>query len=103
MPIETYRLEVSELDDRTGITADVYGDDDLVEARTTISYDEYGVESASDRTDPFAATREVTADVTATDLQVERDGGGFSFRFVGDRDELLSVRIEDHELGLDGS
>ena len=98
--IERYRLEISEMDDHAGLSADVYGDDELVEATANVSYQEYGLEPTADGTEPVAAAREVTADVTTTDLQIGRDGGGFSFRLVGDRDELLSIRIEDAELGL---
>ena len=100
MPIETYRIEVEETDGREGLIVDVYGGDDLVERTASIAYEEYGIEPTSDDGDPSAVVREVTADVTTTDLQLERDGGGFSVRLLGDRDELATVRVDDEEWGL---
>ena len=39
--------------------------------------------------------------MTTLDLQYERDGAGFAFRLLGDRDELLSVRVEDEAWDLE--
>lgn len=99
MPLETYRLEVTETANREGLSAAVYGEDGLVEASTSVPYEEYGLEPVGGSR-PSAKRREVTADVTATDLQIERDDAGFSFRLLGDRDELATLRVEDEEWGL---
>ena len=103
MGMETYRLEVREMDDRNGMSADVYGDDGLVEETTSIGYEEYGIEPEPPGDEPAPEIQEVTADVLTTDLQVERSGTGFTVRFLGDRKELATVRIDDEAWGLDGN
>ena len=97
MPLETYRLEIRDVDG-LGIDVDVYNDD-VIEESTHVPYDEYGLEPTDGGPDD-SYTEEVTTDVTTLDLQYERDGGGFSFRLLGDRDELTTVRLEDDEWGL---
>lgn len=99
MSLQTYRLEIRDTE-TGGIDVDVYGEDDLVEASTRVIYDEYGLESDGS-TDSDAIVEEVTADVMTLDIQTERDGAGFSFRLLGDRDELASVRVDDEEWGLE--
>lgn len=99
MAIETYRLEISENDAGTGIDADVYGDDDLVEASTSVGYEDHGLESGDEDASPIV--REVTADVTTIDLQYQRDDAGFEFRVLGDREDVLVERVEDEEWGLE--
>ncbi len=99
MPLQTYRLEVRDTE-TGGIDADVYGEDDLVEASERVVYDEYGLESDGSA-ESDAIVEEVTADVTTLDIQTERDGAGFSFRLLGDRDELATVRVNDEEWGLE--
>lgn len=100
MTIETYRLEVREVEDN-GIDVDVYDEDDLVEASTRIPYDDYDLDPADGREDPSPIVREVTADVTTLDVQYERDDGGFSVRVLGDRDELLTERVDDESWDLE--
>lgn len=100
MPLETYRLEVRESETGEGIDVDLYGDDDLIEASARASYENFDLEPQKDRTSPLLE-REVTADVTTTDVQFERDGSGFSVRVLGDREELLVERIEDDEWDLE--
>lgn len=100
MPMETYRLEVRETDGSVGIDADVYGADDLIRTSARVAYDDHGLESVGDG-DGSRIVREVTADVTTLDLQYERDDAGFAFRLLGDRDELLSVRVEDEAWDLE--
>ncbi|MXV63690.1 hypothetical protein GS429_16810 [Natronorubrum sp. JWXQ-INN-674] len=99
MTMETYRLEVRETE-TNGIGADVYGPDDLIEASTRVSYDDYDLDPPGSRDDAPAYTEEVTTDVMTLDLQYERDDGGFEFRLLGDRDELARVRIDDEEWDL---
>ena len=98
--METYRLEVRETDE-PGIDVDVYDADDTVAESTYISYEDHGLEPPASRDDPPSYSKEITADVTAIDLQYERTDGGFSFRLLGDRDELTTVRVEDEEWDLD--
>lgn len=99
MSLQTYRLEVRATD-TGGIDVDVYGDDGLVEASTRVVYKEYGLESdGSAESDTIDET--VTADITTLDIQTERDDAGFSFRLLGDRDELASVRVDDEDWGLE--
>ncbi len=98
--METYRLEIREMETGDGIDADVYGADDLIEASTQIAYEDYDLESPSAGR-PSPIVREVTADVTTTDLQFERDDAGFVFRVLGDRDELATERLADEEWGLE--
>lgn len=100
MTLDTYRIEVRAQDE--GIDADVYDGDDLVAESTRVSYDEYGLEAPSTDADP-SVEREVTTDVTTIDLQYERDGASFTFRLLGDRSEIATVRVDDEEWGLDGS
>ena len=97
--METYRIEVRETD-APGIDADVYNADDTVEESTYVSYEDYGLEPPASRDEQPSYSEEITADVTAIDLQYERTDGGFSFRLLGDRDELTTVRIEDEEWEL---
>lgn len=99
MSLQTYRLEVRDTD-TGGIDVDVYGDDGLVEASTRVVYEEYGLESdGSAESDTIDET--VTADITTLDIQTERDDAGFSFRLLGDRDELATVRVDDEDWGLE--
>lgn len=100
MPMETYRLEVRETDE-PGIDADIYGGDDLIEESTHVSYENYDLEVPDSRDGQPSYSEEITADVTTLDLQVERIDTGFSFRVLGDRDELTTVRIDDEEWNLD--
>ncbi|SFB75638.1 hypothetical protein SAMN05444422_101767 [Halobiforma haloterrestris] len=100
MSLETYRLEVREIE-AGGIDADVYGDDDLIVESTHVGYDEHDVEQPDSREEYPAESTEITADVTTLDLQVTRLDGGFSFRLLGDRDELTSLRVDDEEWGLE--
>lgn len=100
MTMETYRLEVRETD-ASGIDADVYGGDDLIEESTHVSYDDFDFEVPEGREEPPAKSEEITADVMTVDLQIQRDGGGFTVRLLGDRDELTAVRIDDEEWNLD--
>ncbi|WP_247004932.1 hypothetical protein [Halosolutus gelatinilyticus] len=99
MSLSTYRLEIEEVEG-SGIDADVYGEDDLIEDSTHVSYDDYAIGPDEAGNGP-SYTEEVTADVTTIDLQVERTDGGFAFRLLGDRDELAVVRIDDDELGAE--
>lgn len=99
MSMETYRLELRETE-TNGIDADVYGSDDLVEESTRVSYEDYGLEPPESRDEPPSYSEEITTDVTTLDLQYERDDGGFEFRLLGDRDELMRVRIDDEEWNL---
>lgn len=94
MPMETYRLEVRVTDD-PGIDANVYNADGEVEESTYVSYDDYDLEPPESRSEQPSRAEEITADVTAIDLQYERDDAGFAFRLLGDRDELTTVRVED--------
>ncbi|WP_255193449.1 hypothetical protein [Natronobeatus ordinarius] len=100
MSMETFRLEVHESDGSTGIDADVYDRDNLIRTSARVAYDDHGLESVGDGTQS-RIVRETTADVTTLDLQYERDDAGFAFRLLGDRDELLSVRVEDETWGLE--
>lgn len=100
MTMETYRLEVEEMTEREGLTADLYGEDDLVEASTRVAYEDHGLEPSDDREDDVRVTREVTTDVTTIDVQFERDDAGFAFRVLGDRDEIATERLDDEELGV---
>lgn len=99
MTMETYRLEVRETD-ASGIDADVYGDDDLIEESTHISYDDFDFDVPEGREKPSAKSEEITADVMTVDLQVQRNDGGFTVRLLGDRDELTVIRIDDEEWNL---
>lgn len=99
MTIETYRLEVRDADGE-GLDADVYGSDDVIEASTRVAYDDYDLEPVADH-DPEPRVREVTADVTTLDLQIERDAAGFSVRVLGDRDDLVTERVDDEDWGLE--
>ncbi|WP_306059182.1 hypothetical protein [Natronococcus wangiae] len=99
MAMETYRLEVRE-SDASGIDADVYGADDLIEESTRISYEDFDLDVPEEREESPVESREITADVTTIDLQVQRDDGGFTVRLLGDRDELTAVRIDDEEWNL---
>lgn len=100
MTMETYRLEVRETDE-PGIDADVYGEDELIEESTHVSYADYDLEVPDERDGQPSRSAEVTADVMTIDLQVERIDSGFSFRVLGDRDELTTVRIDDEEWSLE--
>ncbi|ELY48765.1 hypothetical protein [Natronolimnohabitans innermongolicus] len=99
MTMQTYRLEVRETESE-GIDADVYGDDDLVEESTRVSYADFDLEPPESRDEAPAYSEEITADVTTMNLQYERDDGGFEFRLLGDRDELTRIRIDDEEWDL---
>ncbi|WP_049914596.1 hypothetical protein [Haloterrigena salina] len=99
MPMETYRLEVREIE-TDGIDVDVYGADDVIEESTRVAYEDHNLEPPASRDEEPSYTEEITADVTTLDLQYERDGGGFEFRLLGDRDELTRVRIDDEEWNL---
>ena len=100
MSIETYRFELREVPG-SGIDADVYGDDDVIEESTHVAYDDYDLDPPEEREETPSHAEEITADVTTLDLQYERDDGGFSFRLLGDRDELTTVRVDDDEWDLD--
>ncbi|WP_049923695.1 hypothetical protein [Halopiger djelfimassiliensis] len=100
MSLETYRLEVRETE-TSGIDADVYGSDDLIEESAHVAYDDYDLEPPETRETPPADAEEITADVLTIDLQFERDDAGFTFRLLGDRDELTTVRVEDDDWGLE--
>ncbi|WP_049925621.1 hypothetical protein [Halopiger goleimassiliensis] len=99
MPIETYRLEIRDVDG-LGIDVDVYNADDVIEESTHVAYDDYDLEPTEEGPTDSSYTEEITTDVTTLDLQYERDDGGFSFRLLGDRDELTTVRLEDDEWGV---
>lgn len=103
MSLDTYRLEIRESETGIGIEADVYDDDGTIQESTSIRYDEYGLEPAGDRPFPDSRHREITTDVTTLDLQVVRDGAGFEFRLLGDREELVTERIEDEAWSLQPS
>ena len=100
MPMETFRLEVREADSGEGIDADVYDGDELIRTAARVVYDDHGLESVGDGAQS-RIVRETTADVTTLDLQYERDDAGFAFRLLGDRDELLAVRVEDEAWDLE--
>ncbi|EMA39499.1 hypothetical protein [Halobiforma nitratireducens] len=100
MSLETYRLEVREIE-AGGIDADVYDDDDLIVESTHVQYDDHEIHPPDSRDANPTDSTEVTADVTTLDLQVTRVGRGFSFRLLGDRDELASVRVDDEEWDLE--
>ncbi|WP_345781488.1 hypothetical protein [Natrononativus amylolyticus] len=97
--MKTYRLELRDTTD--GIDADLLDEDGLVETSTRIAYEDHGLEPAGDREEPSSTDREVTADVTTLDVQYERDGDGFTVRVLGDREELVTERVEDEEWGLE--
>ena len=99
MTMETYRLEVRETE-TSGIDVDVFDADDLIEESTHVFYENYDLEPPDSRAESPSYSEEITADVTALDLQYERDDGGFEFRLLGDRDELTRVRIADDEWDL---
>ncbi len=90
----------AEAESPEGIAADVYNEDGTIEASARTSYDDYGLEADSDGGRPDPIRREVTADVTTLDVQFERGDGGFEFRVLGDREELLRERVSDEEWGL---
>ncbi|SER83780.1 hypothetical protein SAMN04489841_4712 [Natrinema salaciae] len=97
--METSRLEVREAE-RNGIDADVYDETGIVEESTRLASDDFDLEPPAARDGEPTAATEVTADVTALDPQLERDGAGFVVRLVGDRDERARVRIDDEEWDL---
>ncbi|WP_293027686.1 hypothetical protein [Natronococcus sp.] len=94
MSLETYRLEVRESD--AGLDADVYDSEGMIEESTHVSYGDFDVE-APNRDGDVSRSEEVTADVIELDLQVQRDGAGFAFELLGDRETLTMVRIDDEE------
>ncbi|MDG5820962.1 hypothetical protein [Natronococcus sp. A-GB7] len=94
MSLETYRLEVRESD--AGLDADVYDSEGLIEESTHLSYDDFDVE-APDRDEAVSRSEEITADVTELDVQIQRDGAGFTFELLGDRETLTTVRVDDEE------
>ncbi|MFU8869395.1 hypothetical protein [Natronococcus sp.] len=94
MSLETYRLEVRESD--AGLDADVYDSDEMIEESTHVSYDDFDAE-APDRDGDVSRSEEVTADVMELDLQVQRDGAGFAFELLGDRETLTTIRVGDDE------
>ncbi len=98
--METYALEIAETESGEGITADVYDEAGTIAASTRANYADYDLEADRDDGPPEPIERETAADVTALDAQFERDDGGFVFRVLGDREELLRARVEDDEWGL---
>ncbi|ELY55169.1 hypothetical protein [Natronococcus jeotgali] len=94
MSLETYRLEVRESD--AGLDADLYDGEDMIAESTHVAYEDFDVE-APRRDEGISQSEEVTADVTETDVQVQRDGGGFTFELLGDRETLATIRVDDEE------
>lgn len=101
MSLETYTLEVAEDETHEGITADVYGEDGLVEASTRVTYSDHSLVADRDDWEPEPRRTAVDADVLRIDLQVERGDGRFEFRLLGDRDELARERVTDDDWRLD--
>lgn len=100
MPMETYRFEVRETETGEGIDASLYDEDDLVEASTRVTYEEYGLDPDDGREEPTPEVREVRTDATRTDVQFERDPAGFEFRVIGGGEDLATARVDDEEWGL---
>ncbi|NKE35023.1 hypothetical protein GWG54_04165 [Natronococcus sp. JC468] len=94
MSLETYRLEVRESD--AGLDADLYDGEEMIAESTHVAYEDFDVE-APQRDEGISQIEEVTADVTETDVQVQRDDGGFTFELLGDRETLATIRVDDEE------
>lgn len=94
MSLETYRLEVRESD--AGLDADLYDGEEMIAESTHVAYEDFDVE-APQRDEGISQSEEVTADVTETDVQVQRDEGGFTFELLGDRETLATIRVDDEE------
>ncbi|MFC4359981.1 hypothetical protein ACFO0N_18695 [Halobium salinum] len=101
MSMETYTLRVAENEAHEGLAADVLDESGSIVETTRLSYDDYGLaRKGSGESGPDPVECEVTADVIDTALQFERLDDGFEFRFLGDREEVASVRVSDAEWGL---
>ncbi|OIB57124.1 hypothetical protein [Natrialba sp. SSL1] len=94
MPLQTYRLAVTEMDgEERGLDATVYDEDEAIVASTRVAAAEYDFEPSSQ--DISEAETAFTADVTTIDLQFVHDGATLVFRVLGDRDEVATVRLAD--------
>lgn len=94
--MQTYTLVVAEPETNEGITGEVYNESGTIEESVSFSYDEYGLTAIRDDWEPETRRREVTADVTTLNLEVQRRDGGFEFRLLGDlNQELVTERVSD--------
>lgn len=101
MPMQTYTLVVDESETNEAITGDVYNETGTIEESVSLGYDEYGLSPTRDDWEPDQRRSEVTADVTALDLEVQRADDGFEFRLLGDADEELATeRVADRDWKL---
>lgn len=100
MATETYTLRIEEAENAEGITVDLYNDDGTIKESTWIDYDDHGIAVNREGDGPPAREREVTTDALRIGLQVERIGGGFEVRVLGDEGALESQRITDDDWGL---
>lgn len=100
MAMETYTLEIAETDDHEEITADVYDEEGLIEASARVGYDDVGLSVDRDDWTPEPVRRDFTADVMTMDVQFSYAEREFEFQVLGDRDELLSERVEDDDWRL---
>ncbi|AGB39089.1 hypothetical protein [Natronococcus occultus] len=94
MALETYRLEVQ--GSETGLDADVYDDEEMIEESTHVSYEDFDA-AATEGAAEVSKNEAVTADVTDVDIQVQRDGTAFTFELLGDRETLATIRVDDEE------
>lgn len=97
MSLTTYTLVVRESTDE--IVAEVRSDG-TIEDSTRLAYTDYGLTAVRDDWIPDERRAEVTADVTTTRLQTERNDDGFSFRLLGDSETLAEQRVTDDEWNI---
>ena len=93
MSMETYRVDIRANGDTDEIVAEIYNNNDTIEATERAAYtdDEFSAtreESALDMT-----TEEFTVDTTVLDVQITHFEDRFKIRVIGDEGELFTERF----------
>jgi phosphoenolpyruvate carboxylase len=93
MTMETYQVDIRANRDTDELVAEVYNNEDVVEATDRVSYTDDAFSATREGSTLVTTTGEFTADTTVLDVMITRFNDGFEVRVVGDDRELFTERV----------
>jgi hypothetical protein len=93
MTMETYHVEIRANGETDELVAEVYNNEDVVEATDRVSYTDDAFSATREGSTLATTTGEFTADTTVLNVMITRFNGGVEVQVVGDDGELFTERV----------